>query len=199
MDPQQVEYPDPRGHRQSGGLRAGRGIRQDLRLHLGHLLRLVYRADQDPPERRGCAGKAGRRECAVLCAAAYPGAAAPVHALHHRGDLAGAAPRGPVPHLRRVAGVSGCAALPGGRGRYGGRQGRHLRHPRPPRRDERAAQPQGSGHPCDGAAGELSAGRTLHHPHGLRQRADGADRRACRPDRHGDRRHPRRHGVYAHG
>ena len=169
MGAEQAEHPHPRGHGQPGGLRAGRGLRQDLRFHLGHLLRLVYRTDQDPAQRRRPRRQAGRRERAVLCPTPRFGAAAPVHALHHRGDLAGAAPRGSVPHLRPLAGVSGCPVLPGGRKRHGGRQGCHLRHPRPPRRDERAAQPQGPGHPGHGQARQLHRGRALHHPHGLRQ------------------------------
>ena len=47
-----LNAPGEGGHRQHGQLRAGRGRRQDLRLHLGRLLRLVYRADQGPPSGR---------------------------------------------------------------------------------------------------------------------------------------------------
>ena len=38
----QAEHPHCRGHRESGAVRAGRGRPEGLRLHLGHLLRLVY-------------------------------------------------------------------------------------------------------------------------------------------------------------
>ena len=56
------------GHRESGQLRDRCGLRQGLRLHLGHLLRLVYRADQDPPERRRTRTPSWRhRTCCAMC------------------------------------------------------------------------------------------------------------------------------------
>ena len=49
VDPLQAQLRHPRGHGEHGALRAGRGRPEGVRLHLGLLLRLVYRADQDPP------------------------------------------------------------------------------------------------------------------------------------------------------
>ena len=86
----QVQSAGPRGHRQPRKVRAGHRRQQAVRLHLGCLLRLVCRAGQVPPvggrrRGRGCPPGAG------LCPEQHPQAAAPVHAVHHRGDLAGAA------------------------------------------------------------------------------------------------------------
>ena len=94
----------PRGHREHGALRAGRGRPEGVRLHLGLLLRLVYRADQDPPAgRRTRTARSGAQQVLLLCAHRDPQAAAPLHALHHRGDLAGPAPRGRLPDAPAVA------------------------------------------------------------------------------------------------
>ena len=108
VGPQQAQHPDPRGHGEHGRLRAGRGLRQGLRLHLGHLLRLVYRADQGPDAERRHRGE--RPERAVLRLDSGPAAAAPLHALHHRGDLPGPAPHGGagggLHHDQPLAGVA---------------------------------------------------------------------------------------------
>ena len=89
----QAQHPGEGSHREPGQLRDRRGLRQGLRLPLGHLLRLVYRTDQDPPQRRG-RGRQSWRPRTCCCYVLHPAseAAAPLHALHHRGDLPGAAP-----------------------------------------------------------------------------------------------------------
>ena len=53
----------------------------------GSLLRLVYRDLQDPPERRGCGSRRRGPQGAGLRAGQGAQAAAPLHAVHHRGDL----------------------------------------------------------------------------------------------------------------
>ena len=71
---------------------------------------------------------------AVLCAHPDAQAAPPLHALHHRGDLAGPAPRGGLPDapvqwpvaMRRLD-------FPGGGEGHGADHGRHPGRPHPPR------------------------------------------------------------------
>ena len=62
---------------------AGSGRRKGRELHLGGLLRLVYRDLQDPPERRGRSRRRRRPQGARLCAGQGAEAAAPLHAVHY--------------------------------------------------------------------------------------------------------------------
>ena len=102
------------GRRRDGrhrGLQVQRGGDRRLRVHLGHLLRLVPGAGQADPhrQRRGGQGRDARHH--RLGAGPGAEAAAPLHAVHHRGAV-GAPGRGgdrarehAVPEL--VAGVRG--------------------------------------------------------------------------------------------
>ena len=69
----------------------------------GSLLRLVYRDLQDPPERRGRSRRRCRPQGAGLCAGQGAQAAAPLHAVHHRGALSGPARQRRDHHDREVA------------------------------------------------------------------------------------------------
>ena len=80
-------------HGRHRGLQVQRGGDRHLRLHLGHVLRLVPRADQADAERRGRGGQGRDARHHGLGARPGPEAAAPVHAVHHRGAV-GAAGRG---------------------------------------------------------------------------------------------------------
>ena len=73
----------------------GVAARQPVRLYLGQLLRLVYRADQVPSQQpRGCDRPRRRTARAGVRALEHAEAAAPVYAVHHGGGLAGASARG---------------------------------------------------------------------------------------------------------
>ena len=89
------------------------------------------------------------------------------------------------------------AVLPGRGGRHGGRHGHHQGHPGPPGRDERAPLPEGGGADCHCDPGHLCPGQPLHPAPGLRQRREIRRRRSGGCVRHGDRRHPQRHGLSA--
>ena len=112
---QQVDH--RRGGRDAGRARQGDGRpalrrrrQRDLPLRVGHVLRLVPRADQGPDRRRD---QGGRR----LGARPDPGHAPPVHALRHRGAVARAG-RAAVRADRRASGPSRRRAVDaGGQGR----------------------------------------------------------------------------------
>ena len=104
--------PDRRRHdRQPRPLRAGPGRRQDQRLYLGRVLRLVHRDRQAPPElgRRGPGRH--RPPGAGVCAERGAQAAASLHALHHRGAVPGAARQRRDHHDRRLAHRRPCPQL----------------------------------------------------------------------------------------
>ena len=152
-------------HGRHRGLQVQRGGERRLRVRLGHVLRLVSGAGQAAPDRqrRGGEGRDARHH--GLGARPDPEAAAPVHAVHHRGAV-GATGRGrrrarepAVP--RRLAGASRAR-------RCGGRRGDRLAG----QADQRGAL---------GALGDERAGR--------RQDPAGAGRRAARPTRARAERH----------
>ena len=100
-----------RRHRRHRGLQVQRGRRRRLRLRLGHVLRLVSGADQAGARRRRRGGQGRDARHHRLGARPDPEAAAPLHALHHRGAVgahgeAGAA-RENLLCLERLAGVRG--------------------------------------------------------------------------------------------
>ena len=92
----------------------------DLRLHLGHVLRLVPGADQAGAERRGRGGQGRDARHHRLGAGPGAEAAAPVHAVHHRRAVVAAgrgrrAAREPAVPLD-LAGVRGPGRCRCGRG-----------------------------------------------------------------------------------
>ena len=101
----QAQQPHSRCDGQHGQVRAGCGRAEDLRLYLGRLLRLVYRADQDPPPGGGRGQQGPGAAGAVLGADGDAQAAPPLYALHYGGNLAGPAPRGGLPHAPGLAQV----------------------------------------------------------------------------------------------
>ncbi len=155
VDPLQAQLRHPRGHGEHGALRAGRGRPEGVRLHLGLLLRLVYRADQDPPPGGGRGQQALGPAGTLLRAHRDPQAAPPLHALYHRGDLAGPAPQRRLPDAPAVAAAPRRAGLPRGGEGHGADHGRHPGRARPPRRDERAPLQKGAAHRLHPGAGCL--------------------------------------------
>ena len=140
-----------RGHRGDRGLplqrRGGRG----LSLRLERLLRLVSRAGQAGADRPGRRGQGRDPRDGRLGARRDPEAAAPVHAVHHRGAVGVTAE--PGPRARRPAGAGALAAARRPRRRRGrgrdrlGDRSRH-RDPLGARRDEhhgRDRVPAGAG------------------------------------------------------
>ena len=90
-----------RGHRGDRGLQVQRRGRRALPLRLEHLLRLVSRAGQAGAHRRRWSGQGRDARDGRLGARRDPQAAAPVHAVRHRGAVArhgraGADARGPA-------------------------------------------------------------------------------------------------------
>ena len=83
----EVERTADRRHRRHRGLQVQRGGRRHLRVHLGHVLRLVPGADQAGAERRRRGGQGRDARHHRLGARPDPEAAAPVHAVHHRGAV----------------------------------------------------------------------------------------------------------------
>ncbi len=96
--------PDRRRHdRQHRPLRAGPGRRQDQHLYLGCVLRLVHRDRQAPAELGGRRPGGHRPPGAGVRPERGAQAAAPLHALHHRGAVPGAARQRRDHHDRRLA------------------------------------------------------------------------------------------------
>ncbi len=154
-----------RRHGRHRGLQVQRGGHRHLRVHLGHLLRLVSGAGQAHPQRRGRAGQGRDARHRRLGARPDPEAAASLHAVHHRGAV-GAPGRGggraPEPALPLdLAGVRGSGRR---RCRRGDRLARQAR--------QRGAL---------GALGDERAGRR-QDPAGARRRQQG-DARARRSSR----------------
>ena len=111
---------------------------------------------------------------AAVCARPDPAPDAPVHAVHHRGDLAGHPARGRGADRRRMAEVPRGSLLPGGGGRHGEHHAGHPRRAQPPRRDECTACAPHDALYRHGEAGSVLCRYPVHHPSGL-------CRASCRP------------------
>ena len=98
----------------------------------GRFLRLVHRACEDPHERQRRGKRRQRAPRTRLGHEQYAQAPAPVHAVHHRGDLADAPARGRGADRRQVAGVRREPRVPGGGCRHGEGHGGDPRDPRAP-------------------------------------------------------------------
>ena len=176
-----------RRHRRHRGLQVQRGGGRHLRVRLGHLLRLVPGADQAGARRRRRGGQGRDARHHRLGARPDPQAAAPLHALHHRGAV-GAARRRSASSARTC-----CASAPGpcSRGwptREAGRGDRLAGQARQRGAlgalgDERAGRRQGPA-----GAGRRRQGRRAPAPSGTRRPSSGW--RASRPSR-SPRRRPR--------
>ena len=207
----EVERTARRRHRRHRGLQVQRGGRRDLRVRLGHVLRLVPGADQAGARRRrrGREGRDARHH--RLGARPDPEAAASVHAVHHRGAV-GPRRRGrdeardaAVP--QRLAGVRGArrrgcrrgdrlahqAGQRGALGAVGDERSRRRQDPAGAGRlpaSRRAPAPSGTRTPSSGWRGSMPSAFAKTPPKGSAQIVlddDHGGAAACRRDRHGRR------------
>ena len=114
----------------------------DLRLHLGRVLRLVYRAVQEVGRGRRQGEVPRRAERPRIRAPRDAEAASSVHAVHHRGDLLRPPGRRGQHHDKRLPGRRKDPVVPRRGGRYGARDRRDRRDQTAPRGDGRQAVPQ---------------------------------------------------------
>ena len=120
-----------------------------------------------PPLWRGRGSEALCPAGAAVCSRPDPAPDAPVHAVHHGGDLAGHPARGRGADRRRLAEVPRGSLLPGGGGRHGEHHAGHPRRAQPPCRDECTACAPHDALYRHGEAGSVLCRYPVHHPSGL--------------------------------